>query len=320
MLFPTVLKEKDYLSALPQILIDLKAFQTCERIKSFDGTELYTERYIKEGNHANIVIIHGFTEFSEKYKEMIWYYINLGLNVFIYDHRGHGLSERPVDNINLIHVESFSDYIADLDFLIENQVKIYGKNLPIYLFSHSMGGAVAALYKAEHPKEIAKSIMSSPMICPEMHGLPRKLVLWKTVQEGKKNGWNNKFPYTGEFNPDVNFEDTVDGSEARFNATFKLRLAQKEYQSSSATNKWMYEAVRVQDYILKNKHLNMIETVTLILSSGSDRVVKNKMQVKFAKMLKNCRLVTFKDAKHNLFFAPEDILENYYKTIFEFLN
>ncbi|MEE1197789.1 MAG: alpha/beta hydrolase [Acutalibacteraceae bacterium] len=320
MLFPTVLKEKDYLSSVPQILIDLNAFQTCERIKSFDGTELYTERYIKEGNRANIVIIHGFTEFSEKYKEMIWYYINLGLNVFIYDQRGHGLSERPVDNINLIHVESFSDYIADLDFLIENQVKVYGENLPIYLFSHSMGGAVAALYKAEHPKEIAKSIMSSPMICPEMHGLPRKLVLWKAKQEGEKNGWSNKFPYTGEFNPDVNFEDTVDGSEARFNATFKLRLAQKEYQSSSATNKWMYEAVKAQDYILKCKDLNVIDTDTLILSAGNDRVVKNKMQVKFAKRLTNCRVKTFKGAKHNLFFASEDILENYYKTIFEFLS
>ena len=68
MSFPIILKEKDYLANISQILIDLKGYQTCERIKSFDGTELYTERYTKEGNRANIVIIHGFTEFSEKYK------------------------------------------------------------------------------------------------------------------------------------------------------------------------------------------------------------------------------------------------------------
>ncbi len=317
--FPKIMQDNEYLSCMADAIKELKPYQTCEKIESFDSNELYLERYVKQGNTANIVILHGFTEFCEKYKEMIWYFFNFGLNVFIYDQRGHGNSYRGVDDIKLIHISSFNDYVSDLDTVIEKQVKVYGKDLPIYLFSHSMGGAIAALYVAEHPTQIAKSVMSSPMICPKTHGIPRSLVLWKAKKHGVKDGWDKKFPYAGEFDPDVKFENTVDGSEVRFNTIFKLRLATPEYQSSSSTNRWMWEAVKVQDYILKHKNINNVQTKTLILSAGNETVVKNKAQLKYAKKLRNCRFVTVGGARHNLFITSEATLESYYKTVFEFL-
>ncbi|MBO5726608.1 MAG: alpha/beta hydrolase [Clostridia bacterium] len=320
MYFPPLIEENEYLSRIGEILKDLKPYKTVEKVAGFDSAELYLERYVRPENTANIVRLHGFTEFSEKYTEMIWYYFNLNMNVFIYDQRGHGFSHRGVDDIKLIHVSSFYDYVKDLDTIIENQVKVYGKDLPIYLFSHSMGGAVAALYVAEHPEKIEKSVMSSPMISPKTHNIPRKLVMWKANKHGVSDGWENRFPYASDFDPDVNFKDTVDGSEVRFNWIFKLRLATPEYQSASATNRWMWEALNVQDLILKHKNLKNTNTQVLILSAGNETVVKNKLQLKYAKKINNCEFVTIDGAKHNLFISSGEMLHNYYNRVFTFLS
>ncbi len=319
MCFPQIIKEDEYLTRIGEILKSLKPYKTVEKVPGFDSEDLYFERYVRPENTANIVILHGFTEFSEKYTEMIWYFFSLKMNVFIYDQRGHGNSYRQVDDIKLIHVSSFYDYVKDLDSVIENQVKVYGKDLPIYLFSHSMGGAIAALYTAEYPNKIAKSVMSSPMISPKTHNIPRKLVMWKANKHGVKDGWEAKFPYAAEFNPDVSFENTVDGSEVRFNTIFKLRLATPQYQSSSATNRWMWEAINVQDLILKHKNLKKANTEVLILTAGNETVVKNKLQLKYAKKINNCKQITIDGAKHNLFISSGKMLEDYYNQVFTFL-
>ena len=45
-----------------------------------------------------IVISHGFTEFAEKYDELVWYFLLAGYSVCVLEHRGHGKSVRDVDN------------------------------------------------------------------------------------------------------------------------------------------------------------------------------------------------------------------------------
>ena len=39
-----------------------------------------------------IVISHGFTEFAEKYDELVWYFLLAGYSVCVLEHRGHGKS------------------------------------------------------------------------------------------------------------------------------------------------------------------------------------------------------------------------------------
>ena len=57
-----------------------------------------------------IVISHGFTEFAEKYDELVWYFLLAGYSVCVLEHRGHGKSSRDVENpcmvwiLSLIHI------------------------------------------------------------------------------------------------------------------------------------------------------------------------------------------------------------------------
>ena len=66
--------------------------------------------------------------------------------MFLYDQRCHGLSERLTERVDLIHVDRFDDYVKDLEIYIDTIVaKNKGSN-PLYIFSHSMGGTVTAMY------------------------------------------------------------------------------------------------------------------------------------------------------------------------------
>ena len=316
--YPEIISENSFNTVFPQVLEGLEKIREVSLIDDGAGGTLYCESYLSENPKANIVILHGFTEFSEKYREMIHYYLQLSFNVFIYDQRGHGFSHREIEDLKLIHINDFNDYVKDLDTVIEKLVRVKADKLPIYLFSHSMGGAVTGLYLMKYPNKIKKAILSSPMISPHTIGVPRRPVIFISKYHGRKSGFESRFPYTSDFDPQVSFEMVQDSSRARFQYTMKLRLQTEEYRSSTATNRWMLEAVTVQDKLLKRKQLKKIETEVLIVSAKNDRVVKNRYQKKFASMLKNCRFETIENVKHNIFFANEPMLSYYYSVLFDF--
>lgn len=313
------IREEEYAETLPRILEELGEIKATEVITSFDGCQLYCERYLRPESRANLVIVHGFTEFSAKYSEMIWHFLRAGFNVFIYDQRGHGFSGREVENLHLAHVNRFEDYVEDLHAVISRQVVPYGGGLPVYLFSHSMGGAVAALYLMEHRETVQKAILSSPMVCPQSHRIPRRLVLAAVGRFARRDGWTARFPYMAEFDPDADFASAPDASYARFRANLDARILNPEYQTSAATNSWMREALRVQDKLLNPKRAAAVEANVLLVSAGQDTVVKNRPQRRLARRLKHCRLVTLPEAKHTIFSADAPALKEYYQLLFEFL-
>ena len=82
----------------------LKKYRRCGRFSSYDGTGIYYRTYIRKKAKGNIVISHGFSEFAEKYDEMIYYFLQAGYSVFLAEHRGHGRSQRRLSNLSLIHI------------------------------------------------------------------------------------------------------------------------------------------------------------------------------------------------------------------------
>lgn len=315
-----IISENEFTAAIPKVITELSAVQKTAMLPMSDGVKLYCEQYLTPNAVGNIVIIHGFTEFIAKYKEMIKYYRDAGFNVFIYDQRGHGLSDREVDNVTMVHVTRFERYVEDLETVIADLVEPQAPNLPLYLFSHSMGGAVSALYMMKHPNAVKKAVMSAPMISPKTHSIPRFIVLSAVKRWGKRYGWDKKFKYTGDFNPNVTFTDALDGSRSRFEWVIGLRLAEPRYQTSASTNSWMREAIEVRDRILIKKALQEITADVLVLSAGNDTVVHNNAQKKFAKMLRSCRFVTVDGSKHNIFFSNEERINRFYGEVMAFLD
>lgn len=317
--YPEILNEKNFNEKMPIFEQQLKDIREIVYLESFDGKSLYCESYIKKDAEKNIILLHGFTEFSPKYRETISYFLKLNYNVFIYDQRGHGLSHREAEDLTLVHVNSFKSYVKDLECVIEKLVKVSGKNLPIHLFSHSMGGAVALLYMINKSENIEKAVLSSPMISPKTRDVPRFFVMLMVACHGLFLGWKRPFVFAGKFDPDVQIKDTLDTSLSRFNATMEIRKSKKEYQSAAATNKWMWDALAVQDKIMRKKRLKKIKSKVLIISAENETVVKNEFHPKVAKIIENASIITVPCAKHNIFFSSGKTLEDYYSLVFDFL-
>ena len=106
-----ILSEEEFPAGIREIERQLDACRHEGYISSFDGTRLHYEYFLAENSVASVVIVHGLSEFTKKFYEVASYLLRQGYNVFLYDQRCHGLSDRLTDRIDLIHVDRYRDYV-----------------------------------------------------------------------------------------------------------------------------------------------------------------------------------------------------------------
>ncbi len=125
-----------------------------------------------EPSRGTVVLVHGRTEFIEKYFETIADFQKRGFAVATYDMRGQGGSERLIGNPQLGYVEHFDDYWTDLrDF--HSQIVLPDCPPPYYLVGHSTGGLVSLLAATRDRLMFDRVFLTSPMVA--LPGLPLSL-------------------------------------------------------------------------------------------------------------------------------------------------
>lgn len=312
-----VIAENDYFDKIKEIDKSLNDYANRGYFTSFDNTEMFYEFFKVSNPRANIVVVHGYTEFTKKYYELSWYFMGMGYNVFLYDIRCHGYSYRYHNNTEMTHVDKFEDYVFDLECFINKIVTPNNDNVPVYIYSHSMGGTITQMYLASCKNNVEKVILSAPMIYPVTPPLPR-FVLKKLLKgEARKFGWDAKFKFSSNFNPDAKLEKSNDLSYSRFKYNLDLRINDVKYRNSYGSNKWNYEAVTAIEKILNKKRTKNITPKMLIISAGKDTAVKVKPQKKLSKLLK-CEYKVFEEARHSLYTMSDDALKEYIDTLMEF--
>jgi pimeloyl-ACP methyl ester carboxylesterase len=94
-----------------------------------------------------MVLLHGWMDVSASFQFMVDA-LQRDWDVYAPDWRGYGLTEWGKGDCYW-----FADYIADLDFLLQDI-----SAAPVNLVGHSLGGNVAALYAGTRPERIAKLV------------------------------------------------------------------------------------------------------------------------------------------------------------------
>ncbi|MBL7135801.1 MAG: alpha/beta hydrolase [Candidatus Marinimicrobia bacterium] len=120
-----------------------------------DGFKLYEQSWFpKSEPKAVVIIVHGYAEHSGRYAYVAEYLCGYDYVVETFDLRGHGKSEGKKT-----YVKSFDEYLKDLDqFLIRTRGKYPEK--PIFLFGHSMGGAIVTLYAITRQPKVKGLLLS----------------------------------------------------------------------------------------------------------------------------------------------------------------
>ena len=280
------------------------------------GKELHYESYVNKEAKGVIVISHGFCEFTLKFEEVIFRFYEKGYNVYIIDHRGHGYSHRSVKDPGKVYIKSYKTYISDFH-KFTRIIKKENEGLPLYLFGHSMGGTIAALYLEKYTHDYKAGILSSPMIKMKYDKYPSWLN-YAYVALGMFLG--KKFEYVPGhkgFDGKPNFKESSCISRDRYNLNFQKRLENVRYQTFGATYGWAFASMNAVEKLMVGA--KKIDIPILLCQAGIETVVDNKGQDKIVKKLSKVKFIRYQESKHEIYSANEETLEKYYYDIFKFL-
>jgi acylglycerol lipase len=133
-----------------------------EDVASFDahdGTKLWRRHWLPTAPEKAVLIIqHGLRDHSDNYDRLARRAAAAGFSVWAMDLRGHARSAGP-----RVAPDPWLDYVADMDQLV-GIVMAAEPDQPIFLFGHSMGGAIMALEVVEYHRPIAGLILSAPVL------------------------------------------------------------------------------------------------------------------------------------------------------------
>ena len=107
-----------------------------------------------------VVIIHGYAEHGGRYERISEVLSEAGFKVYTPDLPGHGKSSGKKGLV--INVDTIAESIRNFIRFIQKE----NSSLKIFLFGHSMGGALSLIYSARFGSDIAGVITSGAAVHP----------------------------------------------------------------------------------------------------------------------------------------------------------
>ncbi len=267
-----------------------------------------------------LIIVNGRIESYLKYQDLANEFYRQGLSVYMYDHRGQGLSGRQLSNSQKGHVDSFDDYVDDLELFID---KVVLKHNNLFMMGHSMGGAIACQFLLTKQHVINKLVLSSPM-----HGIilpaPKLVIKWLTklfIAIDNLLHREPSFVIGGHAYINVPFSDNeLTQCKTRYDNFRQLYQEVPQIELGSVTNQWLQQALIATDTILKNAE--QFEVATLLLQAGDESIVDNKAQDRFAKSLPPSLIdkIFVSGARHEILFERDEYRQPALDAIFEFFD
>ena len=312
-----VISENDYFSIMTnEVEPYLTKKRTDDYFLSSDGKKIHYEAYEKLLSRGSIVILHGFTESAEKFREVTYYFRKAGYSVYALDLRGHGKSHHDSDNTLRVDISTFDIYADELNTFIEKIVKPSAKDKDIHIYSHSLGSTVALLYMMQHPYIIKKAVLSSPMICGNM-GMPVAIAGSVAKLLCKAGGKTIPAPGRCVFDENQTFDNSDATSRARFEYYHQKRKAEPLYQTSGPSFSWVKASLEARDKIMAKDNIRKLNTEMLIFKPEADKQLLGEWTDKFAQMAK-VKVKNVKNSRHEIFMSSDETLKWYVEEILEF--
>ena len=183
------------------------------------------------------------------------------------------------NNLNLkeksqIHIDSFDYYIEDLKIFMDEIVQKKGNS--VFLFAHSMGGAIGTLFLEKYQEYFEKAVLSSPMMeintgsySENMAYLISKFFI--AIGKGK-----NYIFGQGPFNGEYNLEESATSNKYRYSRHLNVLRENEVLQRSGGSFRWINEAIKATRKLKKEENIKKIQIPILLFQSGKDTFVNDE--------------------------------------------
>ncbi len=108
---------------------------------------------------AVLQIVHGMTEFIDRYHEFAEFLCENKIAVVGHDHLGHGETAKTSDDFGFFHSEFGAKYLVDDTLQVTQKTKKLFPDVPIFILGHSMGSFCVRNYMTAHSQGISGYII-----------------------------------------------------------------------------------------------------------------------------------------------------------------
>jgi lysophospholipase len=260
------------------------------------------------------VLLHGQTEFIEKYEEVIGELRGRGFAVATFDWPGQGGSYRLLDNPLKAHIDDFSTYDAALWAFYDQIVKPMSDKPPMAL-AHSMGGHILLRALHDKPNAFSRAVLSAPMLRALTRGYPpwsaRAACAFENMI-GAKDEWvwgmDARDPHLITFDTQLVTSDRA-----------RLAFAHPELRLAGPTWGWLEAAYASMAKVMAPGYAEAISTPVLLCAPGKDRIVDVTAEHEFVKRLPHGTLLDLPDSEHEILMESDPIRARFWSAFDSFV-
>lgn len=258
---------------------------------------------------GTLLLLNGRSEFLEKWDETARDFSSRGFDVYSLDWRGQGLSARPLPGTDKGHIDRFETYIDDISGFFDAVVRPAAGDRPIVMLAHSMGAHIGLRFLGDRAPAIRAAALAAPMIGFNTGGLGRGLaraMAWTATRMVLGDRYSIG---AGPYDPaKERFEGNVlTGDPVRYRVRNDYFEAYPDLRVGGVTFGWLEAAFRTVALMSRADYFGHIRTPILIGQAGLEALVDNSAMTLAVERLPNARLLTFPDARHELFMEQDAI-------------
>ncbi len=260
------------------------------------------------GSRGTICLVHGRTEFIEKYFETINDFLERGFTVATFDWRGQGGSQRLIRNPKWGYVDTFGDYLRDLESF-HADILLPECPPPFYLVGHSMGGLVSLMAGIRDRLMFDRMFLSAPMLAIadtplSMAGMAKATEFLSYIGAGRIPLGRKADRSPGE--------DTFPGNPltsdiTRYMRTVNVYRERPDLEISSPTIRWLAAAFGAMAQAGRDDFPARVNVPVLMLAGARDEVVSTPAIEHMGLRLRTGRHAVIANARHELFMENDDV-------------
>ena len=283
------------------------------------GVRVRGRVWTSHGDGLPVIVCPGFGEFCEKYSREAAHLHARGHSVLIIDWPGQGRSGTLSRSEHGVHIDSFGQYLAAMDALVDAAGFGTGK---LVLFGHSMGGHLALRLTARYAGRVAGTVVLSPMMVPR----PRpvwgvRMLAWLLIMAGRaRHQAPGSAPRSFEDERHFSGRNHLTRCELGYEQRFSWYEDAPELWRYGATVGWVAAAYRsCAETSLNPAFLRAIRTPVLALTGSDETIVRRES---FAEMFRWIPDITHHDyagARHELLYETEDVRADLMRRMDDFL-
>ena len=275
----------------------------------------------KNTSKGTILLCQGYSEFIEKYDEVIQELLDRNYGVVSFDWRGQGLSSRLIKDPQRGHINSFADFVVDADLVYE-QILVPTMPAPYFIMGHSMGGHLAFRILQEYPARYNKAILCAPFFGWSPSFGAGSMNLTTIIQIANMMtilGYGQAYTY-GATPPYL--EKTLAGQTSdrqRFQKRIEFYKKEAHILMGGPTWNWILESTKSLQLISQEDRINKIKTPILLASGAKDEMVDPKAHHDIAVKNKLIQLRDFPDAMHEILMEQDKIRADFWAAFDTFM-